>query len=188
MIPVAVSETAKQAGEVRPFDWVERSIWTDRMLDALVKGVKGDVWFSLIDKVYRPTTIHAAWQAVRRNKGSAGTDHESVKRFEQRLEENVAGLEEELRTGTYRPRPIKRVYIDKLGSKEKRPLGGTSRAGSGSPDGDKAGYRAYLRDEVQISQLRFQAKQRKQGCLAGSGSVLEGRLHPCGGCRSEGLL
>jgi hypothetical protein len=62
------------------------------------------------------------------------------------------------------------------------------RAGSGSPDGDKAGYRAYLRDEVQISQLRFQAKQRKQGCLAGSGSVLEGRLHPCGGCRSEGVL
>ncbi len=47
-IPVAVSETAKQAGEARPFGWVERSIWTDRMLDALVKGVKGEVWFSLI--------------------------------------------------------------------------------------------------------------------------------------------
>ena len=122
-ILVAVPETAKQAGEARPFNWVERSIWTDRMLEALVKGVKGDVWFSLIDKVYRPTTLHAAWKAVRRNKGSAGTDHESVERFEQRLEENIAGLEEELRTGTYRPRPIKRVYIDKLGSKEKRPLG-----------------------------------------------------------------
>ena len=122
-IPVAVPETAKQAGEARPFDWVERSIWTDRMLEALDEGVKGGVWFSLIDKVYRPTTLHAAWKAVRRNKGSAGTDHESVERFEQRLEENIAGLEEELRTGTYRPRPIKRVYIDKFGSKEKRPLG-----------------------------------------------------------------
>jgi hypothetical protein len=43
-IPVAVLETAKQAGETRPFDWVERSIWTDRMLEALEKGVKGDVW------------------------------------------------------------------------------------------------------------------------------------------------
>jgi len=122
-IPVAVPETAKQGGEARAFDWVERSIWTDRMLEALVKGVKGEVWFSLIDKVYRPTTLQAAWQAVRRNKGSAGTDHESVERFEQRLEENIAGLAEELRTGAYRPRPIKRVYIDKLGSKEKRPLG-----------------------------------------------------------------
>jgi RNA-directed DNA polymerase len=123
IIPVAVSETAKQTGEARHYDWVERSIWTDRMLEALAKGVKGDVWFSLIDKVYRPSTLQAAWQAVRRNKGSAGTDHESVEKFEQRLEENIAGLEEELRTGTYRPRPIKRVYIDKLGSKEKRPLG-----------------------------------------------------------------
>ena len=122
-IPVAVSETTKQAGEAFPMGWAERSIWTDRMLEALVKGVKGDVWFSLIDKVYRPTTLYAAWKAVRRNGGSAGTDHESVERFEQSLEENIAGLEEELRTRTYRPRPIKRVYIDKLGSREKRPLG-----------------------------------------------------------------
>jgi RNA-directed DNA polymerase len=124
-IPVTVSRTSgtKQAGEARPYDWVKRSIWTERMLEALVKGVEGGVWFSLIDKVYRPSTLHAAWQVVRRNKGSAGTDHESLERFEQRLEENVAGLEEELRTGTYRPRPIKRAYIDKLGSKEKRPLG-----------------------------------------------------------------
>ena len=41
-IPVAVPETAKQAGEARPYDWVERSVWTERMLEALVKGVKGD--------------------------------------------------------------------------------------------------------------------------------------------------
>jgi hypothetical protein len=47
-VPVAVPETAKQTGEARPLDWVERSIWTDRMLEALEKGVKGDVWFSLI--------------------------------------------------------------------------------------------------------------------------------------------
>ena len=53
-IPVAVPEPAKQTGEARPFDWVERSIWTDRMLEALVKGVKGDVWFSLIDHMHWP--------------------------------------------------------------------------------------------------------------------------------------
>jgi len=122
-IPAAVPETAKQAGESRSFDWVERSIWTERMLEALVKGVKGGVWFSLIDKVYRPSTLQAAWQAVRRNGGSAGADHESVEKFARKLVENIAKLEVELRTGTYRPQPIKRVYIDKLGSKEKRPLG-----------------------------------------------------------------
>ena len=94
IIPVAVSRIsgAKQAGEARSYDWVERSVWTERMLEALEKGVKGEVWFSLIDKVYRPTTLYAAWKAVRGNRGSAGTDHESVERFEQRLEENITGL------------------------------------------------------------------------------------------------
>ena len=104
-------------------DWVERSVWTDRMLEALEQGVKGGVWFSLIDKVYRPKTLYAAWQMVKRNHGSAGTDHESIERFEQKLEENINKLSEEIRLETYRPRPIKRTYIDKPGSREKRPLG-----------------------------------------------------------------
>ncbi|MDD3249929.1 MAG: group II intron reverse transcriptase/maturase [Smithellaceae bacterium] len=113
----------KQTGETRLWDWVERSIWTDRMLEALEAGVKGGVWFSLIDKVYRPQTLYAAWKAVKRNRGSAGTDHESIEWFERKLEENIKKLSEEIRTGTYYPRPIKRRYIDKPGSKEKRPLG-----------------------------------------------------------------
>lgn len=121
--PVAVLETAKQTGEARLLNWVERSIWTERMLETLARGVKGGVWFSLIDKVYRTATLYAAWQAVRRNGGSAGSDHQSIEKFEQDLALNIATLEEELRTGIYRPRPIRRVYIDKLGSHEKRPLG-----------------------------------------------------------------
>lgn len=104
-------------------DWVERSVWTDRMLEALEQGVKGDVWFSLIDKVYRSKTLYAAWEKVRRKGGSAGTDHEDIERFEQKLEETINKLSEELGSDTYRPRPIKRTYIDKPGSREKRPLG-----------------------------------------------------------------
>jgi RNA-directed DNA polymerase len=45
------------------------------MLEALVEGVKGGVWFSLIDKVFRSRTLYAAWATVKRNRGSAGTDH-----------------------------------------------------------------------------------------------------------------
>ena len=93
-IPVAVPETAKQAGEARPFDWVERSIWTDRMLEALDEGVKGGVWFSLIDKVYKTSTFNAGWQAVRRNGGSAGTDHQSIEEFGEDAAGNIAKLEE----------------------------------------------------------------------------------------------
>lgn len=98
-------------------------MWTERMLEALRSGVKGGVWFSLIDKVWRPATLEAAWKTVRRNGGSAGSDHQSVKDFECGLGEEIARLSEELRGGTYRPRPIRRVYIDKPGSREKRPLG-----------------------------------------------------------------
>lgn len=123
--PVEVSEKATQAGETRPTEWtwVERSVWTERMLEALEKGVKGGVWFSLIDKVYRPETLRRAFVRVKANKGSAGTDHQTIAQFERKLEENLAKLHEELRTGTYRPRPIRRVYIDKPGSRGKRPLG-----------------------------------------------------------------
>jgi len=123
---MTVSEKTKHVGEAHAqekWGWVEHSVWTERMLEALEKGVKGGVWFSLIDKVYRTSTLYTAWQAVRRNGGSAGSDHQSIEKFEQNLAVNIAGLEEELCTGTYRPRPIRRVYIDKPGSREKRPLG-----------------------------------------------------------------
>jgi RNA-directed DNA polymerase len=93
------------------------------MLEALEKGVKGGVWFSLIDKVTRPATLYAAWRTVKANQGSAGVDQQRIGDFEGNLEQNLARLGEEVRTGRYRPRPIRRVYIDKPGSKDKRPLG-----------------------------------------------------------------
>jgi RNA-directed DNA polymerase len=124
-IPAGVRSKAKQAGETGPvkWDWVERSVWTERMLDALERGVKGNVWFSLFDKVCRPAALRAAWCGVKANGGSAGSDHQSIEDFERDLETNLSRLEEELRRGIYCPRPIRRVYIDKPGSKDKRPLG-----------------------------------------------------------------
>ena len=123
--PAAVSARTKQAGESRPdqWNWVERTVWTERMLEALEKGVKGGVWYSLIDKIYRPEVLFAAWQQVKRKGRAVGSDQQSLEQFEKRLERNLAKLEGELRTGTYRPRPIRRTYIAKPGSKTKRPLG-----------------------------------------------------------------
>ncbi len=48
--------------EARRQRWAfaEPTVWTDRMLKALEEGVKGNKWFSLIDKVVRPTTLQAA--------------------------------------------------------------------------------------------------------------------------------
>jgi len=101
---------------------VEATVWSERMLAALENGVKGGKWFSLIDKVYRSQTLKVAWDKVRGNAGAAGVDGQSVKRFEVRAEAYLEELERALRTGEYRPEPIKRVEIPKEGGKL-RPLG-----------------------------------------------------------------
>ena len=120
----AVSARATQGAETHEKDWtwVEATVWSERMLAALGNGVKGGKWFSLIDKVYRPQTLQAAWHKVKANAGAAGVDGQSVKQFEFRAEIYLAELEQALRSGEYRPEPIRRVEIPKGGGKM-RPLG-----------------------------------------------------------------
>jgi RNA-directed DNA polymerase len=120
----SVPARAKQAGEIQSrWTWVEPSVWTERMLTALEVGVKGGKWFSLIDKVYEPANLRSAYEQVKRNRGSAGVDHETIERFGHHLEENLEALGRRLRDGSYRPQAIRRVWIPKPGSSEKRPLG-----------------------------------------------------------------
>lgn len=122
--PAAVPNTAKQAGSVRDrWSWVEPAVWSERMLTALEQGVKGGVWFSLMDKVYSLANLEKAWISVRTNNGAAGVDHVSVDQYQQQLVANRDRLHEQLRTGTYVPQAIRRHYIPKPGSSEKRPLG-----------------------------------------------------------------
>lgn len=102
--------------------WVEASIWTDRMVSALGNGVKGGKWFSLVDKVIRPTTLATAWRKVAGNKGAAGADGQSVERFAAGAELYLSELHENLKSGSYRPSPVKRVDIPK-GPGQTRPLG-----------------------------------------------------------------
>jgi RNA-directed DNA polymerase len=109
-------------GETRALWWAEASIWTDRMVSALGNGVVGGKWFSLIDKVVRPTTLELAWQRVARNKGAAGVDGQSVDRFALQSERYLLELGASLRDGSYRPQPVKRVDIPKADGKT-RPLG-----------------------------------------------------------------
>jgi len=118
--PVYRRGGAKQGTEAG--SWVEASIWTERMLAALENGVKGGKWFSLIDKVSRLRTLKIAWQKVAANKGSAGVDGQSVKRFGHRAAEYLQELSEALKSGSYRPQPVKRVEIPK-GRGKTRPLG-----------------------------------------------------------------
>lgn len=98
-------------------------VWTERMLTALVTGLKGNRWFRLIDKVYRFETLVAAWEKVQSNAGGSGVDGITVKRFQKTCLDGLLGLKEQLQKACYQPKPVKRVWIPKPGSSEKRPLG-----------------------------------------------------------------
>jgi RNA-directed DNA polymerase len=122
--PTKVPATAKQVGDVRArWAWTEPAVWTDCMLTALENGVKGGVWFSLMDKVYSLRNLMAAYGKVAANRGAAGVDHVTVQHFGKDVFEHVDRIVEQLRTDTYRPQAIRRTYIPKPGTSEQRPLG-----------------------------------------------------------------
>ena len=64
-----------------------------------------------------------AFLNVKRNRGAAGVDKQSIQMFEANLEQNLLALMHDLKTrGSFSPRPLRRVYIDK-GEGKFRPLG-----------------------------------------------------------------
>ena len=103
-------------------EWVETSVWTERMLATLDRGVKGGKWFSLIDKVYKPKTLWRAWQQVKSKRGASGIDRMSIERFERKAEAYLDELSTSLREQQYQVSAVRRVYIPK-GKGRRRPLG-----------------------------------------------------------------
>jgi hypothetical protein len=69
-----------------------------------------------------PELMHAAFKAVKRNRGAAGIDKVSVKMFEANLEDNLQALRKDLKKGPFEPKPLRRVFIPK-NETEFRPLG-----------------------------------------------------------------
>ena len=92
------------------------------MVSALVSGVKGGRWFSLIDKVWARATLELAWTKVLANKGAAGVDGQSLEKFAANSETYLSELSIALKDGSYRPQPVRRVEIPK-GDGGSRPLG-----------------------------------------------------------------
>jgi RNA-directed DNA polymerase len=122
--PATVPFGATPAGQPPSVkEWANRAVWNERMLDALHQGVRGGKWHTLNDKVYSTLNLYVASLSVLGNEGAAGVDHQTVTQFQERQLEELKRLEEELRTGKYQPRPVKRVWIPKPGSTEQRPLG-----------------------------------------------------------------
>lgn len=122
--PAHVPTEARLAGDIHArWPWVEPCVWTERMLRALESGVRGGRWYALIDKVWSLRTLQAAFDTVKANDGAPGVDHVTVAMFEARLPTHLVQLSDDLRAGRYRPQPIRRQWIPKPGSRERRPLG-----------------------------------------------------------------
>jgi RNA-directed DNA polymerase len=123
-IPLPGVPKATQGREVaQKWGWTEASVWTERMVATLERGIKGGKWYSLMDKVWKKENLQSATKQVLRNKGGAGVDGLSCEQYRRQAPERLEGLQERIKTGSYSPPPVKRVWIPKLGSKELRPLG-----------------------------------------------------------------
>jgi len=106
----------------------EAALTEDTRRHALVGQVgekRVPVWkaHSLIGQVHDPRNLARAWARVRENRGAGGVDRVSIDRFEREQGRYLAVLQQRLADGCYRPRPVRRVEIDKPGSTAKRPLG-----------------------------------------------------------------
>ena len=82
-------------------------------------------FYALYDRIYRRDVLWAAWEQVKANGGSGGVDGVSIEAIEKAgggAEQLVEELHQELVTKTYKPKAVRRVYIDKPDGR-KRPLG-----------------------------------------------------------------
>jgi RNA-directed DNA polymerase len=107
-------------GGRKPIDKVRQ---LQRQLWAAAKRQPGRRFHALYDRIWRRDVLREAWKRVRRNKGAAGVDAETIAAVQQYgVDRLIEEISTELRAGKYRPKAVLRRYIPKADGK-KRPLG-----------------------------------------------------------------
>jgi group II intron reverse transcriptase/maturase len=102
---------------------VEKSRELQRKLYQAAKRNRNRRFHALYDRIFRPDILRQVWEEVRRNGGSAGEDGVTIEEVEREgVEQFLGQIEQDLKAGTYRPKPVLRVYIPKADGRQ-RPLG-----------------------------------------------------------------
>lgn len=108
---------------VKPNTPIDKVRKLQRRLYVCAKQSKSRRFHALYDRIYRDDVLWEAWKRVRRNRGAAGVDKESLEWISQYgVRRWLSEISESLRQGKYRPRPVRRQYIPKSNG-ERRPLG-----------------------------------------------------------------
>ena len=100
-------------------------VLSNRVLYRCAKQDQDRRFHALFDKVARSDVVRRAWREVRANRGAPGIDGVSIDDLERLgVDEFLDELAATLRTGKYRPRPLRRVHIPKPSKPgQLRPLG-----------------------------------------------------------------
>jgi RNA-directed DNA polymerase len=96
---------------------LQRTLW------ACAKRSPERRFHALYDRIWRGDALREAWRRVRKNRGAAGVDQQTLAEVEAYGVERMLGeLQRALRQGRYRPAPVRRVAIPKPDGGS-RPLG-----------------------------------------------------------------
>jgi group II intron reverse transcriptase/maturase len=108
---------------VKPTPPQDKSRELQRKLYRAAKRQRNRRFHALYDRIFRSDILRQAWEEVRRNGGSAGQDGVSIEDVEKEgVEQFLREIEQDLKAGSYRPKPVLRVYIPKADGRQ-RPLG-----------------------------------------------------------------
>jgi group II intron reverse transcriptase/maturase len=107
----------------RPIPPQDKSRELQRKLYLEAKRCRNRRFHALYDRIFRPDILRQAWEEVRRNGGSAGQDGVTIEDVEREgVAQFLGQIEQDLKAGVYRPKPVLRVYIPKADGRQ-RPLG-----------------------------------------------------------------
>lgn len=77
---------------------------------------------NLFNQIHSRINLTVSWLQVKKNKGAAGVDFQTIQKAQNKIEHILEMLEQRIKKGTYKTKPVKRVYIPKANNKQ-RPIG-----------------------------------------------------------------